>query len=338
MVSSTESKDQKDSNGKDTKVKDSNGKDTKGKDSKGKNSRGKNSKGKNSKGKEPKVVEDPVETLEAVANLIRDAKNIVVITGAGLSVSAGIPDFRSAAGFYNNPPEYLKQYKLGDPSDIFNITYFRKNPLPFYHFAKVFTKDEHHPTIAHHFIQELNRQGKLRRYYTQNVDGLDEKTGNYEDKMIYCHGSFSSSKCIDCEEPYDVNLIKEMFKGEEIVIPRCPNCNGLVKPDIVFFGESMPSEFHEAVAKDFNAKGKIDLLIVIGTSLTVMPVAYLPTLLPKSVPRVLINRDRASSFDHYLDGDLQATCLELYKRLGWSTDNFDSKLLKKLSSLKVSDE
>lgn len=257
-------------------------------------------------------------------------QNVVVISGAGVSVSAGIPDFRSPkTGLYDN----LEKYNLPYPEAVFDLNFYRGNPKPFCSLAKEIWPGRYCPTITHAFLKLLDERGVLLRNYTQNIDGLEVLAGVNPDKVIECHGHFRSAACVDCKKSYDAGLCKTMMaKGE---VPICMDCapsvlnegrsnngglkfcsdsedevgpggislfphqddapskTGYIKPDIVFFGESLPKVVKESITEDLK---KCDLLIVLGTSLTVYPVALLPLLVPELVPRVLFNRELVGNF------------------------------------------
>ncbi|EEA28071.1 Sir2 histone deacetylase Hst2 [Talaromyces marneffei ATCC 18224] len=256
-------------------------------------------------------------TLESVAEYIlkKDVRKIVVMTGAGISTSAGIPDFRSPeTGLYSN----LAHLELPDPEAVFNITFFRENPVPFYTLAKELYPGRYRPTIAHSFITLLHRKGRLLKNFTQNIDCLEREAGLPGEMIIDAHGSFASQHCIDCKSHYPDDLMKEVVtKGE---VPHCqtPECNGLVKPDIVFFGEALPGAFFDN--RDLPAQA--DLCIVMGTSLTVQPFAGLPSFCRDETPRLLINMEQVGGLgsradDVLLLGDCDEGVRKLAKALGW---------------------
>lgn len=124
----------------------------------------------------------------------------------------------------------------------------------------------------------------LLRNYTQNIDTLEREAGIEPELLVEAHGSFGGAHCIDCRREIDVELVKRCVFNEQLA--SCPSCNGLVKPSIVFFGENLPKRFNQMARVDFP---KCDLLIVIGTSLSVHPFASLVTRVPRDVPRILIN-------------------------------------------------
>jgi len=279
--------------------------------------------------REPKRKKLPhVNNIEDVVSLIQRSKKIVVLTGAGVSTSCGIPDFRSRNGVYARLSVDFPD--LPDPQAMFCINYFKKDQRPFFKFPKEIYPGQFKPSISHKFIKLIESNGKLLRNYTQNIDTL-EKSANIEN-VITCHGSFSTASCTNCKYQVDGSFIKDDIFNQKI--PICPRCSEedsetlcVLKPDIVFFGESLPDEFHDSIAKD---KEECDLLIVIGSSLKVRPVASIPTSIPADVPQILINRENLShmTFDVELLGDCDIIVQELCNRLGegWNSICVNDKL------------
>lgn len=227
-------------------------------------------------------------SVEALGDYItnNDVHNILVLIGAGASVAAGIPDFRSpSTGLYAN----LSKYKLHEPSDAFSISLLRESPRIFYSIAKDMNlwPGAYQPTAVHHFVKLLSDQGRLLRCCTQNIDGLERAAGVPEDLLVEAHGSFCTASCIDCHHPFDIQRNREeAYQGS---ISLCDECGAIVKPDVVFFGESLPERFFSVLTEDTK---KAELVIVIGTSLQVRPFAVLPLHVGLHVPRVLINMER----------------------------------------------
>ncbi|KAL8689056.1 MAG: hypothetical protein Q9218_005181 [Villophora microphyllina] len=256
-------------------------------------------------------------TLDAVASYIREgrAKKIVLMTGAGISTAAGIPDFRSPeTGIYAN----LAKLNLPYPEAVFEISYFRSNPLPFYTLAHELYPGRYSPTISHCFIRLLSDKGLLLKLFTQNIDCLERAAGVPADKIIEAHGSFAHQRCIDCQRVYPDDLMKQAITRREV--PHCSRdaCNGLVKPDIVFFGETLPESFY----LNRMLPGAADLVIIMGTSLTVQPFASLPGYCSEGVPRVLLNLDRVGGLGSRADdvlvlGDIDAGVRRLASAIGW---------------------
>ncbi|KAA8578559.1 hypothetical protein FQN60_009197 [Etheostoma spectabile] len=254
-----------------------------------------------------------INTLEDVVRLLHESKRILVLTGAGVSVSCGIPDFRSRDGIYARLAVDFPD--LPDPQAMFDIEYFRRDPRPFFKFAKEIYPGQFQPSPCHKFISMMDKQGKLLRNYTQNIDTLEQVAG--VQRIIQCHGSFATASCLVCKHKVDCEAIREDIFNQ--VVPHCPRCPdiplAIMKPDIVFFGENLPEMFHRAMKQD---KDEVDLLIVIGSSLKVRPVALIPNSIPHEVPQVLINREQLPhlNFDVELLGDCDVIVNELCHRLG----------------------
>jgi NAD-dependent deacetylase sirtuin 2 len=267
-------------------------------------------------------------TIKELADLIKSDKcqNIIIMAGAGISTAAGIPDFRSpGTGLYSN----LQKYNLPYPEAIFDIEYFMEDPEPFFTLAKELYPGQFLPTLSHHFIRLLQDKKKLLRCYTQNIDTLERVAGVNDDLLVEAHGSFHTAHCVDltCHDEFSHEDVREtILKGN---IPKCSRCGGLVKPDIVFFGEGLPARFFEYLEKDFP---QCDLLIVMGTSLAVHPFASLITKVRKNVPRVLVNMEVAGTevyggFDFsnkkrdvFLEGKCDEILKELIDHLSWAED------------------
>ncbi|KAL9984453.1 hypothetical protein ACROYT_G006746 [Oculina patagonica] len=263
----------------------------------------------------PRPKLDHINSLDDVVELLRGSKNIIVLTGAGVSVSCGIPDFRSRDGIYAKLS--VEYPDLPDPQAMFDISYFYQNPRPFFKFAKEIYPGQFKPSLGHRFISQLESNGQLLKNYSQNIDTLEQIAGIT--RVIQCHGSFSTASCTNCKHQVSCEAIREdIFQQVIPLCPKCPqdgSCFAIMKPDIVFFGESLPSEFYHNLDEDSE---KADLLIVIGSSLKVRPVALIPSHVPPEVPQVLINREplRHMTFDVELLGDCDVIISELCQRLG----------------------
>ncbi|NWW85698.1 SIR3 deacetylase, partial [Rhynochetos jubatus] len=259
-------------------------------------------------------------TLRHVAALLREeeCRRVVVMAGAGVSTPSGIPDFRSpGSGLYSN----LEQYRVPYPEAIFELVYFFVNPKPFFTLAKELYPGNYRPNYAHYFLRLLHDKGLLLRLYTQNIDGLERAAGIPPERLVEAHGTFATATCTVCRRKFP----GEDFRGDVMAdkVPRCPVCTGLVKPDIVFFGEELPQRFLLHLA-DFPAA---DLLFVLGTSLEVEPFASLAGAVRSSVPRVLINRDLVGPFarqrrasDVAQLGDVVSGVEKLVELLGWKEE------------------
>lgn len=258
-------------------------------------------------------------TIEDAVELINKSKKILVLSGAGISTSAGLPDFRSRNGIYVQI--HAEHPDLQDPKSMFDIEYFRENPMPFYQFAKALYPGQYKPTIGHKFIKCIEDHNKLLRNYSQNIDTLEKQAGIRQ--VVECHGSFARATCTNCKYNVDGDVIRDDIMNQKI--PYCPRCQskedgpedglGVMKPNIVFFGEQLGDDFHNSLETD---KEQADLLIVIGSSLKVKPVALIPKCVPPEIPQILINKEPLDhmGFDIELLGNCDDIIQELCLRLG----------------------
>lgn len=210
--------------------------------------------------------------------IIDDSKNIVFFGGAGVSTESGIPDFRSVDGLYNQKYDY-------PPEEILSHTFFCNHTDYFYNFYrdKLICTDAE-PNSAHLKLAELEKAGKLLAVVTQNIDGLHQKAGS---KTVYeLHGSTLRNYCTKCGKFFDIDYI-----ADSNGIPKCNQCGGIVKPDVVLYEEGLDNNtVNGAVSAISNA----DCLIVAGTSLTVYPAAgFIRYFRGKYF--VLINRDETAA-------------------------------------------
>ena len=214
---------------------------------------------------------------------------VVVLLGAGASTSAGIPDFRSkGSGLYGN----LQEYDLPRPQMMFDLDYFKSEPAAFYKFAQqaAFWPSAYQPTPTHHFIALLEARGMLRRCYTQNIDSLERRAGVSADKIVAAHGNFDSATCLDTGEKVPIAKVEAAIKRGEWKALR-DEFGGLVKPDVVFFGEQLPPNFFSSASEDL---ARCDLLLVVGTSLAVAPFNDLIHKAREDCVRVLVNREKVA--------------------------------------------
>jgi len=263
-----------------------------------------------------------LNTLSDLVQLIDKSKKIVILTGAGISVSCGIPDFRSKDGIYARLA--VDYPDLPDPQAMFDIDYFKKDPRPFFKFAREIYPGQFNPSPCHKFIRVVEERGKLLRNYTQNIDTLEQVAGIKN--VIQCHGSFATASCMKCSHRVQAEEIKEDIFAQRI--PKCSKCDAIdesavMKPDIVFFGEPLDDEYYDTLNDDL---GEVDLLIMIGSSLKVNPVANIPQSISSSVPQILINREPLSHL--YPDIELLGDCDGIINQLccmlgqGWEEPIF----------------
>ena len=251
-----------------------------------------------------------------------EVSNILVLSGAGVSCNAGIPDFRTpGTGLYDN----LAKYNLPYPEAVFDINFYRKNSGPFVSLAsEIWPGLRHSPTLTHSFVKLLDDKGLLLRNYTQNIDGLEILAGVSEERIVECHGHFRTASCVNCFSPHDGTKAKEEIVRNKRA-PKCRRCKGPVKPDIVFFGEGLPDRFGKLLRQDLEIA---DLIIVMGTSLMVAPVSLIPTMVHDDCRRVLFNRELVGDFnpgqgqqrDIFGCGDIDDTVHELCEMLAWEQE------------------
>ncbi|KAL1996598.1 hypothetical protein VTN49DRAFT_7463 [Thermomyces lanuginosus] len=296
---------------------------------------------------------DAYNTVEDAVELLKNAKNIIVITGAGISTSLGIPDFRSKdTGLYSR----LEHLGLTDPQEVFDIRLFREDPSIFFSVAKDILPTEKKFSPTHAFIRLLQDKGKLLTNYTQNIDNIEANAGILPEKIVQCHGSFATATCTKCkvkvpgESIFDIvregkipecKACKEQLESQSQGMKRKRSSNGLqkdrkkgnsdndsdddyeiptpgvLKPDIIFFGEDLPDEFGRRLVHE--DREVADLVLVIGTSMKVAPVAEVPAIMPPDVPQIYISRTPAPhiGFDIDLIGDCDVVVAELCRRAGW---------------------
>jgi NAD-dependent SIR2 family protein deacetylase len=210
-------------------------------------------------------------------------KKVAFLTGAGISVAAGIPDFRTPKiGLYAQ----LKEFGLPHPEEIFSLEFLLHSPVPFYAVANRYLQYKAKPALAHHFIKKFVDQKTLMLDYTQNIDGLELDVGIPPKLLVQAHGHMRSAHCSEkrCRAEADMKIFSRHVSKEEVMY--CKECKtGIVKPDIVFFGEKLPKQFNQK----FDAINNADLVFIMGTSLKVQPFSTLLTSLPTSTPLVVLN-------------------------------------------------
>lgn len=197
--------------------------------------------------------------IQELTNIIKNSKNIVFFGGAGVSTESGIPDFRSADGLYSS--KYDRKFS---PEEILSHNFFYSHTNDFYKFYKdkmIYTKAK--PNPAHIVLAQLEKMGKLKAIITQNIDGLHQMAGSKN--VFELHGSVYRNYCTNCYRSYDLDYI---IKSKDI--PKCESCGGIIKPDVVLYGEALDNNVINAA---LNAIKNADTLIIGGTSLVVYPAA-----------------------------------------------------------------
>lgn len=198
--------------------------------------------------------------MKTLSEVIKSSENIVFFGGAGVSTESGIPDFRGADGIYS------KKYGKLSPEEIISASFFRADPETFYEFYRshlIFPDAK--PNAAHIALAKLEDAGRVKAVITQNIDGLHTSAGS---RRVYeLHGTTLRNYCLHCGRKYDMN-----FMLSTTGVPHCPECGGIVRPDVTLYEESLPEGVFEAAA---DAVSKAEVLIVGGTSLAVYPAASL---------------------------------------------------------------
>lgn len=206
--------------------------------------------------------------LRKCVELIKSSKNTVVLTGAGMSTESGVPDFRSDRGIYKKVPEVVLSYR-----------YFFSNPDDFYEFIKeYFTSADVEPNIGHEVLADWEKKGYVKQIITQNIDGLHQKAGSQN--VLEVHGTMETGTCINksCNSQYN---FKDVLVSDSI---NCTKCCEPIKPDVVLYDESV-DKMEDATAIVRSA----DLLIILGSSMVVYPVASLPLFLASDKYTIIIN-------------------------------------------------
>ena len=227
--------------------------------------------------------------IEALSTLLQQAQRIVVFTGAGISTESGIPDFRGPAGVWNTMQPI-------DFSDFVRSEKVRRES-----WRRKFTGPDvmatASPNAGHAGVTTLAQRGKLHCVITQNVDGLHQRAGVNEELVIEVHGNANYATCLDCHQRYELAPLKHAFLTKD-QLPYCQVCGGIVKTATISFGQSMPEvamqRAHEAVLA-------CDLLLAMGSSMSVYPAASLPRLASQSGARLVLINNEPTDLDHLCD-------------------------------------
>jgi NAD-dependent deacetylase len=240
-------------------------------------------------------------TIKQVSALLKQARHIAVLSGAGMSTESGIPDFRSAGGLWTRDMSL---------AEAVSIDYFRANPAEFWHtFKSIFSiklVGNYQANQGHQFLQRLESQGKRVRILTQNIDGLHQRAGSRD--VVELHGSLMKAVCPNCQSYYDLQYIREH------PVPLCLKCKQVIKPDVVLYGEPVP---HIDLA--FSCAAEVDCLLVMGSSLEVSPVNFIPRIsMDHQIPTVLINLSSTRmdrGFSHVIHAGIGASCEALLQEM-----------------------
>ena len=231
-----------------------------------------------------------MDDIELLRDAIGSAKSIVAFTGAGISTESGIPDFRSPGGIWTKyKPIYYDDFMSSE--EMRRESWRRK-------FATDETMLAAEPNAGHRALAKLIEQGRMSAIITQNVDGLHQRSGVPDSKVIELHGNTTYASCLDCGHRHELEPIRKAFLGSG-KLPLCAKCDGIVKTATISFGQAMP-EIQMARAQDVTMA--CDLFIVLGSSLVVYPAAGFPRIAKrKGAKLIILNRDPTDQDD---DADL----------------------------------
>lgn len=234
------------------------------------------------------------ETLKKAADIIGNAKNLVALTGAGISTESGIPDFRSPGGLWTkiDPGEFSIDRFLQNPGRFWKLSLDLKRSGEFDLTSAI-------PNAAHYAMANLENKGMLKCVITQNVDNLHQKAGSIE--VVEFHGNMLRAVCMKCKTLEAIEKVEQRIASGQQETPQCNICGGLLKPDAVFFGEPIPSK---ALMISQIQSQKCDALLVVGTSLQVFPAAEIPIIAKMKSPSatvIEINREPSALHSQVTD-------------------------------------
>lgn len=224
------------------------------------------------------------ERLETTAALLRQARTVVAFTGAGISTESGLIDFRSPGGLWERYRIVTFQEFLDSEAARAEYWRMRRELIPALLAAR--------PNPAHRALAELQRLGKLQAVITQNIDGLHQAAGSTE--VIELHGTNLRASCLTCGRSWPIAAVQARLEAGEAV-PRCSGCGGLIKPDTVSFGQSMPEQ---ALTEAFDWARCCDLMLMIGSSLEVQPAARVPLVAAEAGSNLVFINRTVTAYDH----------------------------------------
>lgn len=242
--------------------------------------------------------------IEQAGRLLHDAQSVVALTGAGISTPSGIPDFRS---------HDTGLWEKANPLEVATLLGFRHNPAAFYQWIRPLAQLvlEADPNPAHRALTALEEMGMLKAVITQNIDMLHTRAGTQTVHEV--HGHMRTMTCLSCFQTVDSAPYLEAFlEAEEVFIPRCEACQGVLKPDVVLFGEQLP---RGPLNKAQKILGQADVMLVAGSSLEVHPVADFPRRVQQAGGRVIIVNMGPTGFDQAADVIIRGDVAEVLPAL-----------------------
>jgi NAD-dependent deacetylase len=242
------------------------------------------------------------EQINAAAELFKRAKHVIAFTGAGISTPSGIPDFRSPhSGLWENV----------NPIEVASMYGFRQNPQAFYNWIYPLARltMNAQPNPAHIALAQLERLGILNAIITQNIDMLHTRAGS---QMVYeLHGHLREATCVHCFTVYPAAPIINQFL-EDRKVPHCPTCGGVIKPNVILYGEQLPVAQLQG-ARD--ATRKADLMLIIGSSLEVAPASELPALAARAGAKLVIVNIESTPIDEKAEVVIHADAAEVLPKI-----------------------
>ena len=232
--------------------------------------------------------------MERLVHLLQNSTSAVAFTGAGVSTLSGIADFRGKNGLYTR--------KDIDAGKLFDVGYFHRDPSYYYMKSKdfIYNLEEKTPSLVHTELARMEAMGIVKAVITQNIDLLHQKAGSK--RVIEVHGSPLVHRCLSCGKTWNFDEIAETVQRD--VVPSCDACGGVVKPDITFFGEALPAD---AVEEAIELSEQADVMLVLGSSLTVQPAASFPVYALRNGGKLVI----VNNMDTPLDGRAELTYSDL---------------------------
>ena len=231
-----------------------------------------------------------MEQMKTVADWIIKSRKTVVFTGAGISTESGIPDFRSPGGIWSrfDPEDFTIERFLASAET-------RKKQWRLLLEGGLLIDAE--PNRAHHAIAELEKIGKVACVITQNIDNLHQRAGNAPENVYELHGNMKWLRCLDCDSRYPLEDIVKRHANQPDA-PACERCQGILKPDAVYFGEALPENVLRMATLH---AGNCDLMLAIGTSLVVYPAAYMPSHAKNGGAKLVIINNAPTPYDGMAD-------------------------------------
>lgn len=223
-------------------------------------------------------------SMNEIAEIFRNAETVAAFTGAGVSTLSGIRDFRGPDGLYKDQ----------DAEKLFDLNWFQRDPGYYYDGARNFIYNiaEKEPNICHSELARWEEEGFLQGIITQNIDLLHQKAGSR--RVIEVHGSPRLHRCRECGRTLPFDAVIVALKSQRV--PACPDCGGVLKPDITFFGEALPAR---ALEEARQLAEQADLMLVLGSSLVVYPAASLPAFTLRNGGDLIIVNNQKTDLDEY---------------------------------------